>query len=194
MRLALLSDEQRAVVTSLLVQGNGLLRLPVKAIIANLPYLEVLDASNNNLAFIPPLLGRCVRLQWLMLRNNQLHSVPSSLSELKHLRLLALKPNPALPTFLNVEIQGIHKVQRELDHIARLVGPLEKKCLDSVRYWLCIWRFGVSADEGVNFHHLDRPIAKLVARFVWETRSISDVWGRCLDTDLRSQHELRNAF
>src|SRR3990167_7289067 len=127
MRIRLLSHERKGKLSVLRLCGNGLRRLPGKDLLS-LSNLDTLDVSDNAITFVPPEVGQLSRLRWLILRNNRLVSLPSALHRCTKLSMLACKPNPLMPSFLNCELQGTVKVRALLNELCTLIRPLEEAC------------------------------------------------------------------
>ncbi|AHL75768.1 protein kinase [Stutzerimonas stutzeri] len=80
-------------------KANRIRHLPAEALP---PALRWLILTDNQLESVPEEIGRCIRLQKLMLAGNQLRTLPQSLSRCNRLELLRIAANrlPALPGWL----------------------------------------------------------------------------------------------
>lgn len=80
-------------------KANRIRRLPAEALPPKLRWLILTD---NQLESLPDEIGRCMRLQKLMLAGNQLQTLPEGLSRCRNLELLRIAANrlPALPDWL----------------------------------------------------------------------------------------------
>lgn len=80
-------------------KANRIRHLPAEALS---PALRWLILTDNQLESVPDEIGRCLRLQKLMLAGNQLRTLPESLSRCRRLELLRIAANclPALPDWL----------------------------------------------------------------------------------------------
>src|SRR4051794_980795 len=81
-------DDPNAAVLELTMRDRGLLSLP--ALLSQLPQLERLDLSANQLTALPDAIGNLSRLDSLLLDDNQLTALPDAIGALANLRWLAL--------------------------------------------------------------------------------------------------------
>ena len=80
-------------------KANRIVTVPAAALPANLRWLILTD---NQIAELPPEIGRCIHLQKLMLAGNRLQSLPSEMANCTRLELLRISANRllALPDWL----------------------------------------------------------------------------------------------
>jgi len=172
----MLSEKECLNITDLDVSYQNITEIPRK--IRKLTNLEVLNISGNPISCLPDEVASLSKLEWLIMRSTNVEGIPTAMSNLKELSLFAAKPNPNLPSFLNVECNEKKKTQRLMQEARKSFEPLEKACRQAIVTWLCIRQYGETDD--IQWKMLDRNVFKKIGRIVFETRCSCSVWGSFL--------------